>query len=63
MERSDLTLDKEKKSLTLSLSIDTEISAVMDYFEIFMTRMLLCRKATEFFGLRFRLNINGSEVL
>ena len=63
VERSDLTLDKEKKSLTLSLSIDTEISAVMDYFEIFMTRMLLCRKATEFFGLRFRLNINGSEVL
>lgn len=63
VERSDLTLDKEKKSLTLSLSIDTEISAVMDYFEIFMTRMLLCRKAAEFFGLRFRLNINGSEVL
>lgn len=63
VEQSDLTLDKEKKSLTLSLSIDTEISAVMDYFEIFMTRMLLCRKAAEFFGLRFRLNINGSEVL
>ena len=63
VEQSDLALDKEKKSLTLSLSIDTEISAVMDYFEIFMTRMLLCRKAAEFFGLRFRLNINGSEVL
>ena len=63
VERSDLLLDKEKKHLTLSLTIDTEISAVMDYFEIFMTRMLLCRKAAEFFGLRFRLHINGSEVL
>ena len=63
VERSDLLLDKEKKHLTLSLTIDTEISAVMDYFEIFMTRMLLCRKAAEFFSLRFRLHINGSEVL
>ena len=63
VEQSSLTLDKEKMGLTLSLTIDTNISAVMDYFEIFMTRMLLCRKAAEFFGLRFRLNINGSEVL
>lgn len=63
VEHSDLTLNKERMELTLSLTIDTSISAVMDYFEIFMSRMLLCRKAAEFFGLRFRLNINDSEVL
>ena len=55
--------DTQAKALTLELTIDTEISSVMDYFEIFMTRMLLCRKAAEYFGLKFRLVINGSAVL
>ena len=35
----------------------------MDYFEIFMNRMLLCRKAAEYFGLEFHMTINGSAVL
>lgn len=63
VERSELRLDTQAKALTLELTIDTEISSVMDYFEIFMTRMLLCRKAAEYFGLKFRLVINGSAVL
>ena len=63
VEKSDLKLDTEKKTLTLELSIDTAISSVMDYFEIFMTRMILCRKAAEYFDLTFRMNINGSAVL
>lgn len=63
VERSELKLDTEKKTLTLELSIDTTISSVMDYFEIFMTRMILCRKAAEYFNLTFRMNINGSAVL
>lgn len=62
-ERSSLDLDREAGTLTLTLTIDTEICSVMDYFEIFLTRMLLCRKAAEFFSLRFRLVINGSVVL
>jgi len=63
VERSDLKLDAKAKTLTLELTIDTSISSVMDYFEIFMTRMILCRKAAEYFGLTFRMNINGSAVL
>lgn len=63
VERSDLKLDTDAKTLTLELTIDTEISSVMDYFEIFMNRMILCRKAAEYFGLEFRMTINGSAVL
>ena len=63
VERSDLKLDTDAKTLTLELTIDTEISSVMDYFEIFMNRMILCLKAAEYFGLEFRMTINGSAVL
>ncbi|CAK7028128.1 HD domain-containing protein [Parabacteroides sp. APC149_11_2_Y6] len=57
-EHSEVVLDKDGKSITLNLKINTEICAVMDYFEIFTNRMLLCRKAAEFLGLQFRLKIN-----
>ena len=60
---ADLRLDREAGQLTLHLTIDTEICAVMDYFEIFLSRMLLCRKAAEYFSLEFKLVINGSTVL
>ena len=45
------------------LTIDTEYGSVMDYFEIFLGRMVLCRKAAEKLGLRFRLRINGQSLL
>lgn len=61
VEKSDLVLDKEKKEIILYLKIDTSICSVMDYFEIFLQRMILCRKAANYFGLGFRLNINGSD--
>lgn len=63
VEQSDLTLDTTAKTVTLTLSINTEVCAVMDYFEIFLDRMLLCRKAAEFFGLTFKLDINGLTLL
>lgn len=63
VERSDLKLSTKEKTLTLELTIDIGISSVMDYFEIFMSRMILCRKAAEYFGLTFRMVINGSAVL
>ena len=44
-------------------SLDTSISAVMDYFEIFLDRMILCRKAADKLGLRFQLVINGQVLL
>ena len=63
VEHSALAIDREQKTITLILTIDTEISPVMDYFEIFLERMLLCRKAAEFFDCKFRLNINGTSLM
>jgi len=63
VEKSDLKLDTEAKTLTLILDINTEVSPVVDYFEIFLDRMMLCRKAAEFFGLTFRLTINGAALM
>ena len=63
VERSGLELDAAGRTVTLSLSINTGVCAVMDYFEIFLDRMLLCRKAAEFFSLKFTLNINGLTLL
>ena len=49
--------------IELRLKIDTEMCAVMDYFEIFLTRMILCRKAAEKLGLQFWLVINGQRLI
>lgn len=56
---SSLKIDSQKKTMTLSLEVDTEVSSVMEYFAIFMKRMLLCRQAAQTLGLTFRLSING----
>lgn len=63
VEDANLRINTEKTEITLELKIDTEISAVMDYFEIFLTRMVMCRKAAERLGLRFRLVINGQKLI
>jgi metal-dependent HD superfamily phosphatase/phosphodiesterase len=60
---SDLTVDVEKRTATLSLTVDTTVSSVMEYFEIFMKRMLLCRKAAQMLGLTFQLTINGLQLV
>ena len=62
-ERSDLSLDKDAGTITLTLTINTEFCAVMDYFEIFLERMLLCRRAAEHLSLQFKLVINGLALL
>ena len=60
---SELTLCDGNRTILLSLSIDTAISPVMDYFEIFLGRMSMCRRAAEKLGLTFRLNINGQSLI
>lgn len=60
---SRLDVTPEAKTLTLSLTVDTQVSPVMEYMEIFMKRMLLCRKAAETLGLRFHLVINGQHLV
>ena len=59
--RTEITADHQK--IILDLKIDTQISAVMDYFENFMQRILLCRKAAEKLGLTFSLVINDQIIL
>jgi HD superfamily phosphodiesterase len=63
VKRSELKINDDKTQLTLSLSIDTDYSSVMDYFEIFMERMILCKKAAEKLGLKFKLIINDQVLL
>ena len=60
---SGLEINDEKTEITLNLTIDTAYGSVMDYFEIFLGRMILCRKAAEKLGLRFRLCINGQQLI
>lgn len=61
--KSTLEVDAEEKTAILNLTIDTEISAVMDYFEIFLVRMKMCRTAAQFLGLQFQLLINDNRLL
>ncbi|MBE6631843.1 MAG: HD domain-containing protein [Ruminococcaceae bacterium] len=63
VQSSKLEIDSKKKIITLSLIIDTKMSSVMDYFEIFLARMMLCRKAAEKLGLKFSLVINDQPLL
>ena len=60
---AELVLQKEEKTVTLNLVIDIAMGSIMDYFEIFLQRMLLCRRAAEALDLRFRLVINDSVLL
>ena len=63
VSESKLVINETRDAIRLYLSIETEYSSIMDYFEIFMGRMLLCRKAAERLGLRFGLTINEQEIL
>ncbi|MBP7402727.1 MAG: HD domain-containing protein [Clostridia bacterium] len=62
-KRSVLTVDPAEATATLDIDIDTAISPVMDYFEIFLVRMKMCRNAAGYLGLAFRLVINGTRLL
>jgi metal-dependent HD superfamily phosphatase/phosphodiesterase len=62
-KRSTLLIDRENKTITLSLEIDTSVAPVMEYFEIFMSRMLMSRRAAEFLGCQFQLLINGTKIV
>ena len=61
--RSELKINDSKDEIKLSLEVDTKYSSVMDYFEIFLERMLLCKKAAERLGMQFHLEINDQRML
>lgn len=61
--KSELEIDPTQTYITLKLTVDPQYSSVMDYFEIFMERMILCRKAAARLGLHFKLTINGQGLI
>ncbi len=63
VEESKIYFNADQTAIVLELKIDTTISAVMDYFEIFLGRMMLSRKAAEFLNIKFELIINGQKLL
>ena len=63
VRHSALTISPDKQVISLDLTIDTTQCAVMDYFEIFLSRMALCRKAANNLNLRFALTVNGQQLL
>ena len=62
VQKSHLVVDAENKTITLQLEIDVNVASVMEYFEIFVLRMVMCRKAAEVLGCQFRLIINGVDL-
>lgn len=58
-----LKIEKDRSVIALNLQIDEKICSMFDYFEIFLERMLLCRKSAEVLGTTFKLTVNGRKVL
>ncbi|PKM80947.1 MAG: phosphohydrolase [Firmicutes bacterium HGW-Firmicutes-14] len=63
VEHSFLRVNGETRTITMELTIDIEICPVMEYFEIFLSRMILCRRAADFLKSHFALEINGAKLL
>ena len=63
VKKAVLKINEEHTIIKLKLTVDTKFGSVMDYFEIFLNRMILCRKAAEKLGLQFRLIINEQQLI
>ena len=63
VKEAQLKINQEHTLIKLKLTVDTRFGSIMDYFEIFMRRMLLCRKAAEALGLQFKLMINEQQLM
>ena len=63
VKESSMIINEDKTQVTLELTVDTQYGSVMDYCEIFMGRMILCRKAAQTLGLEFKLIINGQHLI
>ena len=60
---SNFKISKEERKVVLNLTIDTEISPVLDYFEIFMDRTMMSKHAAKFLNIWFELIINDTKLL
>ena len=57
-----LSITEDRTTMVLELDVDTSVSSIMEYFEIFMKRMLMCQKAAKKLGLTFRVTVNGQTL-
>lgn len=62
-EKSTLVVNKQQETVTLDITINTQICPVMEYFEIFLARMIMCRRAAEFLKCYFSIIINENRLL
>ncbi|MBX7131761.1 MAG: hypothetical protein K1X67_03675 [Fimbriimonadaceae bacterium] len=62
VQKSRVNIDPQKQVVELTLEIDTSFASVMEYFEIFLSRMVMCRKACDIFGFKFTLSVNGTSM-
>ncbi|MFQ3548805.1 MAG: HD domain-containing protein [Armatimonadota bacterium] len=62
VQKSQLQVDNDNKNIILDLTTNEQSATVIEYFEIFLIRMLMCRRAADFFGYKFKLVINGMEM-
>jgi hypothetical protein len=62
VQKSYLRVDEAEKTIRLELQVNTEVASVTEYFEIFVMRMVLCRRAADFLGCKFGLEINGVRL-
>lgn len=58
----ELTVLEEKKTILFEIKLDEAICSMMEYFEIFVQRMLLCKKAAEILGMKFKMTANGNKI-
>jgi uncharacterized protein len=63
VRHSFVRVDADQRTVTLELDIDTTVSDILEYFEIFLTRMMMCRRAAEGLDCKFRMTVNGSSLL
>lgn len=63
VNKSFLNVDEQQRLITLNITIETEYTPIMDYFEIFLDRMLMCRRAAAYLGCQFKLKINDVLLL
>ena len=62
VQKSRVEINQDSQTIGLTLEIDTKQATVMEYFEIFLSRMVMCRRSAELLGYRFALNINGLSL-
>ncbi|HHW68173.1 MAG: uncharacterized protein PWP07_2535 [Epulopiscium sp.] len=63
VEKSKVIIEEQKRTILLDLTIDMKISSLVEYFEIFLARMIMCRRAADFLNAKFELVANGNKMI